>query len=64
MTITGIITFILSIIMMFSYLYVSYRVVHSYREQGRWGVWAILNILSIAIIVAATEVMSEVVRLC
>ena len=64
MTITGIITFILGIIMMFSYLYVSYQVVHSYHEQGRWGVWAILNILSIAIIVATTEVMSEVVHLC
>ena len=64
MSITGIITYIICVIMMFAYLYVSYQVVHSYREQGKWGVWAILNILSIAIIVAATEVMTEVVHLC
>lgn len=64
MSITGVITFIVCMIMIFTYLYQSYHIVKYYREQGRWGVWAILNILSILIIVEATEIMAEVVHLC
>lgn len=64
MSITSTITFIVYMIMIFTYLYQSYHIVKYYREQGKWGVWAILNILSILIIVEATEIMAEVVHLC
>lgn len=64
MSITGVITFIVCMIMIFTYLYQSYHIVKYYREQGRWCVWAILNILSVLIIVEATEIMAEVVHLC
>lgn len=64
MSIFNLITLIICIAMIFTYMYESYHVVKYYREQGRWGVWAILNILSIIIIVEATEIMAEVVHLC
>lgn len=64
MSVFSVITFIVCMILIFTYMYQSYHVVKHYREQGRWGVWAILNILSILIIVEATEIMAEVVHLC
>ena len=64
MSVFSVITFIVCMILIFTYMYQSYHIVKYYREQGRWGVWAILNILSILIIVEATEVMAEVVHLC
>lgn len=64
MSILSVITFIVCIILIFTYMYESYHVVKYYREQGRWFVWAVLNILSITIIVEATEIMTEVVHLC
>lgn len=64
MSILSVITFIVCIILIFTYMYQSYHIVKYYREQGRWFVWAVLNILSILIIVEATEIMTEVVHLC
>lgn len=64
MSVFSVITFIVCIILIFTYIYQSYHIVKYYREQGRWFVWAILNILSILIIVEATEIMAEVVHLC
>lgn len=64
MSVFGIITFALCMVVIFAYMYKSYHILKYYREQGRWGVWAILNILSILIIVEATEIMAEVVHLC
>lgn len=64
MSVFSVITFIVCIILIFTYMYQSYHIVKYYREQGRWFVWAILNILSILIIVEATEIMTEVVHLC
>ena len=49
--------------MIFTYMYESYHVVKYYREQGRWFVWAALNILSILVIIGATEIMAEVIYL-
>lgn len=64
MSVFNFITLIICIAMIFTYMYQSYHIVKYYREQGRWCVWAILNILSILIIVEATEIMAEVVHLC
>lgn len=64
MSVFSVITFIVCMILIFTYMYQSYHIVKYYREQGRWYVWAILNILSILIIVEATEIMAEVVHLC
>lgn len=64
MSVFGVISFAVCMTMIFTYMYESYHVVKYYREQGRWFVWAILNILSILIIVEATEIMTEVVHLC
>lgn len=64
MSITGVITFIVCMIMIFTYLYQSYHIVKYYREQGKWFIWAVLNILSITIIVEATEIIVEVIHLC
>ena len=49
--------------MIFTYMYESYQVVKYYREQGRWFVWVALNILSILVIIGATEIMAEVIYL-
>ena len=64
MSVFGIITFALCMAVIFAYMYKSYPVVKYYREQGKWFVWAVLNILSITIIVEATEIIVEVVHLC
>lgn len=64
MSILSVITFIVCMTMIFTYMYESYHVVKYYREQGKWFVWTVLNILSITIIVEATEIMTEVVHLC
>lgn len=64
MSILSVITFIVCMTMIFTYMYESYHVVKYYREQGKWFVWTVLNILSITIIVGATEIMTEVVHLC
>ena len=63
MSIFNLITLIICITMIFIYMYESYHVVKYYREQGRWFVWVVLNILSILVIVGATEIMAEVVYL-
>ena len=63
MSIFNLITLIICITMIFTYMYESYQVVKYYREQGRWFVWVVLNILSILVIVGATEIMAEVVYL-
>lgn len=64
MSVFGVISFAVCMTMIFTYMYESYHVVKYYREQGRWFVWAVLNILSILVIVEATEIMTEVVHLC
>ena len=63
MSIFNLITLIVCITMIFIYMYESYHVVKYYREQGRWFVWVALNILSILVIIGATEIMAEVVYL-
>lgn len=63
MSIFNLITLIICITMIFTYMYESYQVVKYYREQGRWFVWVTLNILSILVIIGATEIMAEVVYL-
>ena len=63
MSIFNLITLIICITMIFIYMYESYHVVKYYREQGRWFAWVALNILSILVIVGATEIMAEVVYL-
>lgn len=63
MSIFNLITLIICITMIFIYMYESYQVVKYYREQGRWFVWVVLNILSILVIVGATEIMAEVIYL-
>ena len=63
MSIFNLITLIICIAMIFTYMYESYQVVKYYREQGRWFAWVALNILSILVIVGATEIMAEVIYL-
>ena len=63
MSIFNLITLIICITMIFIYMYESYQVVKYYREQGRWFAWVALNILSILVIVGATEIMAEVIYL-
>ena len=63
MSIFNLITLIICIAMIFIYMYESYHVVKYYREQGRWFAWVALNILSILVIVGATEIMAEVIYL-
>ena len=63
MSIFNLITLIICIAMIFTYFYESYQVVKYYRKQGRWFVWVALNILSILVIVGATEIMAEVIYL-
>ena len=63
MSIFNLITLIICIAMIFTYMYESYQVVKYYREHGRWFVWVVLNILSILVIVGATEIMAEVIYL-
>ena len=63
MSIFNLITLIVCITMIFIYMYESYHVVKYYREQGRWFAWVALNILSILVIIGATEIMAEVVYL-
>ena len=63
MSIFNLITLIICITMIFIYMYESYQVVKYYREQGRWFAWVALNILSILVIIGATEIMAEVVYL-
>ena len=63
MSIFNLITLIICIAMIFIYMYESYHVVKYYREQGRWFAWVVLNILSILVIIGATEIMAEVVYL-
>lgn len=63
MFIFNLITFVIYITMIFTYMYKSYQVVKYYREQGRWFIWVGLNILSILVIVGATEIMAEVIYL-
>ena len=63
MSIFNLITLIICITMIFTYMYESYHVVKYYREQGRWFAWVALNILSILVIIGATEIMAEVIYL-
>ena len=63
MSIFNLITLIICITMIFTYMYESYQVVKYYRKQGRWFVWVALNILSILVIIGAIEIMAEVVYL-
>ena len=63
MSIFNLITLIICIAMIFTYMYESYQVVKYYREQCRWFAWVVLNILSILVIVGATEIMAEVIYL-
>lgn len=63
MSIFNLITLIICITMIFTYMYESYHVVKYYREQGRWFVWVVLNILSILVIIGAIEIMAEVIYL-
>ena len=63
MSIFNLITLIICIAMILTYMYESYRVVKYYREQGRWFVWVGLNILSILVIVGTIEIMAEVIYL-
>ena len=63
MSIFNLITLAICIAMIFTYMYESYHVVKYYREQGRWFAWVALNILSILVIIGATEIMAEVVYL-
>lgn len=61
MSIFNLITFIICIAMILTYMYKSYHTIKYYREQGRWFVWVVLNILSILVIVGAIEIMAEVI---
>lgn len=61
MFIFNLITFVICITMIFTYIYKSYHIIKYYREQGRWFVWVALNILSILVIVGAIEIMAEVI---
>ena len=61
MSIFNLITFIICIAMILTYMYKSYQVVKYYREQGRWFIWVGLNILSILVIVGTIEIMAEVI---
>lgn len=63
MSIFNLITFVICIAMILTYMYESYRVVKYYREQGRWFIWVGLNILSILVIVGTIEIMAEVIYL-
>ena len=63
MSIFNLITLIICIAMILTYMYESYRVVKYYREQGRWFIWVGLNILSILVIVGTIEIMAEVIYL-
>ena len=63
MSIFNLITLIICIAMILTYMYESYHVVKYYREQGRWFVWVVLNILSILVIIGAIEIMAEVIYL-
>ena len=63
MSIFNLITLIICIAMIFIYMYESYHVIKYYREQGRWFAWVALNILSILVIIGATEIMAEVIYL-
>ena len=63
MSIFNLITLIICIAMILTYMYESYHVVKYYREQGRWFAWVALNILSILVIIGATEIMAEVIYL-
>ena len=63
MFIFNLITLIICITMILTYMYESYHVVKYYREQGRWFVWVALNILSILVIVGTIEIMAEVIYL-
>lgn len=64
MSVFGIITFALCMVVIFAYMYKSYHILKYYREQGKWFIWAVLNILSITIIVEATEIIVAVAHLC
>lgn len=61
MSIFNIITFVICITMIFTYIYKSYHIIKYYREQGRWFIWVVLNILSILVIVGTIEIMAEVI---
>lgn len=61
MSIFNLITLIICIAMILTYMYKSYQVVKYYREQGRWFIWVGLNILSILVIVGTIEIMAEVI---
>ena len=61
MSIFNIITFIICITMIFTYIYKSYHIIKYYREQGRWFIWVVFNILSILVIVGTIEIMAEVI---
>ena len=63
MSIFNLITLIICIAMIFIYMYEYYHVIKYYSEQGRWFAWVVLNILSILVIVGATEIMTEIVYL-
>ena len=63
MSIFNLITFIICIAMILTYMYKSYQVVKYYREQGRWFIWVGLNILSILVIVGTIEIIAEVIYL-
>ena len=63
MSIFNLITLIICIAMILTYMYESYHVVKYYREQGRWFIWVVLNILSILVIVGTIEIMAEVIYL-
>ena len=63
MSIFNLITLIICIAMIFTYMYGCYQVVKYYRKQGRWFVWVALSILSILVIIGAIEIMAEVVYL-
>ena len=63
MSIFNLITLIICIAMIFTYMYESYQVVKYYRKQGRWFAWVGLNILSILVIIGAIEIIAEVVYL-
>ena len=61
MSIFNLITFVICITMIFTYIYKSYHIIKYYREQGRWFIWVVLNILSILVIVGTIEIMAEVI---
>lgn len=63
MFIFNLITLIICITMIFTYMYKSYHVIKYYREQGRWFIWVGLNILSVLVIIGTIEIMAEVIYL-